>query len=99
MNHETLNPGPTSEQMHAALHDPETPQQVKRILKRHFYGSVDGRREVRSEIMTLPTRKLHRGVQLGSTKPKKPAGMSGRQWKRLRKAAIRIVEGRTLVAA
>lgn len=35
------------------------------------------------------------GAPLRSSKPKKPAGMSGRQWKKLRKAKRREFNNRT----
>jgi len=37
--------------------------------------------------------KIYGGGQLQSTKPKRPAGMSGRQWKRARKALSLTTRG------
>ena len=72
----------------AALHDSETPQAVKRAIKQHLHGSPGGRRGVRTQFTT--SHRVHPLVP--SDDPKRPAGVSGRQWKRERKAVRRIVK-------
>lgn len=84
--------GPTTEQMRAALKDDSTPLAVKRIIRNHLFGRIEGRREIGHELrhsagyrlMEVPS-----GARLKANKLQKPAGMSGRQFKRLRKEVVR----------
>jgi hypothetical protein len=92
--------GPTLDQMRQALRDPETPVQVKRIIHQHLYGRLDGRREIGHVLRTSGGYKftpVPSGARRLSTEPKRPAGMTGRQFKKMRKRVLRdIRDGETL---
>lgn len=77
----------TDDEYRAALHDPDTPQPVKRAIKQHLYGEPGGRREVRTLYMR--THSVSQNSTIRSEEPKRPASVSARQWKKQRKAIHR----------
>lgn len=88
-------PAKTHAEYKAALKDDETPEAVKKAIRQHLYGAQPIRRG-RVIKMNSPASIPRDGKDVlkplqATNKPRRPQGMSGRQWKRMRKENDRKV--------